>query len=43
MEGSDIIRAIFKQQTAYFGTPVSILTDNGREFNNQLFEDTVKI
>ena len=38
-ERSDIIRAIFKYWVAYFGTPGFILTDNGREFNNQSFRD----
>ena len=36
-ECSDIINAIFKHWITYFGTPGSILTDNGREFNNQSF------
>ena len=38
-KSSDIINAIFKHRVAYFGTPGSILTDNGREFNNQSFRD----
>ena len=38
-ESSEILRAIFKHWIAYFGTPGSFLTDNGREFNNQLFRD----
>ena len=36
---SDIISAIFKHWITYFGTPEAILTDNGREFNNQSFWD----
>ena len=36
-ESFDIINAIFKYWITYFGTPGSILTDNGREFNNQSF------
>ena len=38
-ENSDIINAIFKHWRTYFGTPGSILTNNGKEFNNQLFQD----
>ena len=38
-ESSDIISAIFKHWITYFGTPEAILTDNGREFNNQSFRD----
>lgn len=38
-ESSDIINAIFKHWVAYFGTLGFILTDNGREFNNQSFRD----
>ena len=38
-ENSDIINAIFKHWITYFGTPGSILTDNGREFNNQSLRD----
>ena len=34
-ESSDII-GVIKHWIAYFGTPGSILTDNDREFNNQL-------
>ena len=39
IESSDIINTMFKHWIAYFGTPGSILTDNGREFNNQSFWD----
>ena len=38
-ESSDIINTIFKYWIIYFETPGSILTDNGREFNNQPFRD----
>ena len=38
-ESFDIINAIFKHWMTYFGTPGSILTNNGREFNNQSFQD----
>ena len=38
-ESSDIISAISKHWITYFGTPEAILTDNGREFNNQSFRD----
>ena len=38
-DGSDITSAIFKHWITYFGTPEAILTDNGREFNNQSFWD----
>ena len=38
-ESSDIINAIFKYWITYFGTLGSILTDNGREFNNKSFRD----
>ena len=38
-ESSDYINAIFKHWITYFGTPESILTNNGREFNNQSFRD----
>ena len=38
-ESSDIINAISKYWIAYFETPGSILTDNGRELNNQSFWD----
>ena len=38
-ESSNIINAIFKYWITYFGTPGSILTDNGKEFNNQSFWD----
>lgn len=38
-ERSDIISAMFKHWIAYFGTPGSILTDNGREFDNESFRD----
>ena len=38
-EASEIIDVIFKYWIAYFGTPTSFLTDNGREFNNSLFRD----
>ena len=38
-ESSDIINAIFKHWITYFGILGSILTNNGREFNNQSFWD----
>ena len=38
-ESSDIISTIFKHWITYFGTPIAILTDNSREFNNQSFRD----
>ena len=38
-ESSTIIDAIFKHWIGYFGTPYNILTDNGREFDNQFFRD----
>ena len=38
-ESSDIINAIFNHWITYFETPESILTDNGRKFNNQPFWD----
>ena len=38
-ESSDIINAIFKHWITYFGTPGSILTGNGRELNDQSFQD----
>ena len=38
-ESSDIISAIFKHWITYFGTQEAILTDNGKEFNNQSFQD----
>ena len=38
-ESSDIISAIFKHWITYFGTPEAILTDNGKELNNQSFRD----
>ena len=37
-ESSDIINDIFKHWMTYFGTP-GLLTNNGREFNNQSFRD----
>ena len=40
-ESSDIIIAIFEHWITYFGTPGSILTENGWEFNNQSFWDIV--
>ena len=36
-ESSDIINATSKHWITYFRTPGSILTNNGREFNNQSF------
>ena len=39
LENIDIINAIFKHRITYFGTPGSILTDNGKKFNNQSFRD----
>ena len=36
-ESSDIKNAIFKHWITYIGTPGSILTDDGREFNNHSF------
>ena len=41
-ESSDIISAIFKHWITYCRTPEAILTDNGREFNNQSFRDMVQ-
>ena len=41
-ESSDIINTIFKHWITYFEIPGSILTDNGREFNNQSFRDMVQ-
>ena len=38
-ESSEIISAVFKHWIAYFGTPGSFLTDNGREFDNEQFRD----
>ena len=38
-ESSDIITAMFKHWITYFGILGSILTNNGREFNNQSFQD----
>ena len=34
-----IVLTSFKQWITYFGTPGSILNYNGREFNNQSFQD----
>ena len=36
-ESSDIINTIFRLWLTYFGIPGSILTDNGRKFNNPSF------
>ena len=38
-ESSEILKAVFRYWVAYFGPPAKILTDNGREFNNELFRD----
>ena len=38
-ESSTIINTIFKYWVAYFGCPSNVLTDNGREFDNQYFHD----
>ena len=38
-ESTDILTAIFKHWIAYFGAPGAFLTDNGREFDNQFFQD----
>ena len=38
-EASEIVRNVFKHWIAYFGTPTNFLTDNGREFNNEVFRD----
>ena len=38
-EASEIVRVFFKHWVAYFGAPLSVLTDNGLEFNNQYFRD----
>ena len=38
-ESSEIVGVFFKYWVAYFGAPLSVLTDNGGEFNSQCFRD----
>lgn len=36
-DSSEIIAAFFRHQNAYFGQPLSVLTNNRQDFNNQYF------
>jgi transposase InsO family protein len=38
-ESKTIIETIFRYWISYFGSPKNLLTDNGREFNNESFRD----
>ena len=38
-ESTEIIEAVFRYWISYFGAPKMFLTDNGREFNNEKFQD----
>ena len=41
-KAAETILAAFRTHILPFGTPRKILTDNGREFKNQLFDDVTK-
>ena len=42
-EKEDIIDKIFKHWVALFGCPRKVLSDNGGEFNNELFRDMTQL